>query len=165
MKFGSQNLLLVIISLTVSLPATADKASRYLSVGVGHVAVLDNNVADPEVYKLEYRFEAGNKWHLAPTVGIARSGNGASFVFAVAERDFQISDHWILTPSFGVGSFDDGRDVQLGNELEFRSGLNLSYQFNNEMRVGLAIFHLSNGGLSERNPGTEPMFISISLPL
>ncbi len=162
---GTRSLLLVIFCLTVTQIATADDTSSYLSIGVGHVAILDDNVDDPEVYKLEYRFKPRTKWQLAPTVGVARSGNDASFVFAVAERDFQLSSHWILTPSFGIGSFDDGRDVQLGNELEFRSGLKLSYQFDNRVRLALALFHLSNGGLSDQNPGTEPMFFSVSLPL
>ena len=165
MKILIHSLLSVIIFLTVPQIAAADDATGYLSFGVGHVAVLDDNVTDPEVYKLEYRFKPRTKWQLAPTIGVARSGNDASFVFAVAERDFQLSNHWILTPSFGVGIFEDGRDVRLGNELEFRSGLNLSYQFDNKVRLGLALFHLSNGGVSDQNPGTEPMFLSLSLPL
>lgn len=131
MNIKTHCLLIVIGSLTVLQVAAADDTTGYLSNGVGHVAVLDNNVTDPEVYKLEYRLKPRTKWQLAPTIGVASSSNDASFAFAVAERDFQLFHHWILTPSFGVGSFDDGRDVKLGNELEFRSGLKLSYQFDN----------------------------------
>ena len=34
----------------------------------------------------------------------------------------------------------------------------------NKVRLGIGLFHLSNGGLSEQNPGTEPTFLSLSLP-
>ena len=165
MKSLANSLLFAIFPLTVPLIAAADDANGYLTVGVGHVAVLDSDVADPEVYKVEYRFKPKTKWQLAPAIGIARSANDASFVFAVAERDFQLTNHWTLTPSFGAGIFDDSREVKLGHDLEFRSGLKLSYQFDNKVRLGLGIFHISNAGLGDKNPGTEPVFLSLSVPL
>jgi len=33
------------------------------------------------------------------------------------------TEHWLITPSFGLGSFDNGLDVKLGSKLGFRSGL------------------------------------------
>ncbi len=70
-----------------------------------------------------------------------------------------------MTPSLGLGSFDDGEDVKLGHDLEFRSGIKITYQFKNDWRVGIGLFHLSNGGLGDRNPGTEPVFVGVSIPL
>ncbi len=143
----------------------AESLSRYLTLAIGHVGVLDHGIEDPGVLKIEYRFRPGLRWALAPAIGAAKSGNGSSFIFADLEKDFFPGKHWAVTPSFGIGSFADGKDVQLGHSIEFRSGIQVAYQFENRWRVGIAIFHLSNGGISDRNPGTEPMFLSLSLPL
>ena len=53
----------------------------------------------------------------------------------------------------------------LGNELEFRSGLELQYRLGNGARFGVGFFHLSNAGISESNPGTEALVFSIGLPV
>jgi len=165
MTYTIRSLLVFLACLTVPQMAAAEDENRYLSLAAGHVAVLDDNISDPLVYKLEYRFRPKTKWQLAPSIGIARSENDASFVFADLARDFYLSEHWVMTASFGLGTFDDGRDVKLGNDLEFRSGLRIGYQFRNDMRLALEFFHLSNGGLSDRNPGTEPMFLSLFFSL
>lgn len=158
------SLVLLLLGLMTSQVSTASDSDHYLTLGLGHVAVFDDNIDDPYVYKLEYRFSPRTRWLLAPALGAARSGNGASFLFVDLEKDFFPGTHWVVTPSFGLGSFDDGKDVKLGHDLEFRTGLKVAYQFDNKVRLGIGLFHLSNGGLSDRNPGTEPMFLSLSFP-
>jgi len=69
-----------------------------------------------------------------------------------------------LIPGFGAGVFDDSADIELGNTLEFRSGIELAYQFRNKVRMGVALFHLSNGGIGGDNPGTEALVFSVSIP-
>ncbi|WP_422732780.1 acyloxyacyl hydrolase [Marinobacter azerbaijanicus] len=49
--------------------------------------------------------------------------------------------------------------------MEFRSGVKSFYRFHNKLRLGIELFHLSNGGIADRNPGTEVAFISLSFPL
>ena len=154
-----------VLGLWIAAPSFADTESRYASIAVGHVGILDSGIEDPEVLKLEFRLRPGTRWRLAPTIGAARSGNGANFVFAALERDFLIGDNWAVIPSFGLGSFSDGEDVKLGHSLEFRSGIKTAFRFNNGWRAGIALFHLSNGGLSDRNPGTEPLFLFVAVPL
>lgn len=156
--------LIVLVSTLATGNVNAEPGS-YLSVAAGRVGILDERIEDPEVLKLEYRFSARWKWELAPGIGAAKSGNGASFVFAWIERDFALTEHWIVAPSFGLGLFDDGLDVKLGSDLEFRSGVKSFYQFDNRLRLGVELFHLSNGGIADRNPGTEVAFISLSFPL
>ena len=86
--------------LAAAQPSSAEPTPPYLTFAVGHVAVLDSDISDPVVYKIEYRFTPRWKWQLAPSVGAARSENGASFVFADIERDFFLGEHWVLTWSF-----------------------------------------------------------------
>lgn len=142
MIFRRSNIAVVLFGLLAPLVSMADAEYRYLTVAIGHVAAFDGGIDDPIVYKVEYRFEPRTKWLLAPSLGAAKSENGASFVF-----------------------IDDGRDIRLGHELEFRSGIKISYEFDSKWRVGVGLFHLSNGGLADRNPGTEPVFLGLSVPL
>ena len=165
MTFRSRNAVLLLLSLVASQVSVAETSKRYLSIAIGHIAVLDDDVDNPAAYKIEYRFEPRTKWLLAPSIGAARSENSASFVFVDLEKDFFLGDRWVITPNFGLGSFDNGKDVKLGHELEFRSGLKLAYRSKSGWRFGVSLFHLSNGGLGDRNPGTEPAFLSLSIPL
>lgn len=156
---------LIVLASTLAAGNVNAEPGSYLSVAAGRVGILDEGIKDPEVIKLEYRFASRLSWDLAPGIGIARSANDAGFVFGWLEKDFALSEHWIITPTFGLGFFDDGLDVKLGSELEFRSGVKSFYQFHNKLRLGLELFHLSNGGIADRNPGTEAAFISLSFPL
>lgn len=106
---------LLLVSTLYADKSGAESTGPLLSVAVGHVGVFDHDIDDPEVLKLEYRFRPMRRWRLATTLGAARSGNGARFVFAGIERDFFIGERWAVVPTFGVGSFSDGIDVRLGH--------------------------------------------------
>ena len=40
----------------------------------------------------------------------------------------------LITPSFGVGIYDDGNGKKLGNNIEFRTTIEISYEFENQNR-------------------------------
>lgn len=126
---------------------------------------LDRSLDNATRYGIEYRFKPRNFHQLVPTVGNVWVDNGATFAYLELRRDFPLHGAWLLTPSFGLGVFHDGPGLNLGHSTEFRSGLELSYRFKNQYRLGLAIYHLSNGGLSEENPGTESLVSSVSIPM
>ena len=71
---------------------------------------------------------------------------------------------YVLTPSFGVGYYEDGSGKKLGNEIEFRSTLEVSYKINNDDRIGLSFGHISNANLGDKNPGSEIISISYHIP-
>lgn len=135
-----------------------------LNITAGQVGVFDN-IDDPYRVGLEYRFRPFGSWQLIPAIGAAVAQNDAFFVYADLRHDFWLGDRWVVIPSFGLGLFNDGDQVELGQTLEFRSGVELAYRFHEQWRVGLALFHLSNGGLSDENPGTEALVLSLCIPL
>ena len=138
-----------------------------LNITAGQVGILDD-LEGPQRYGLEYRFKSFSGpggFRLIPAIGAAASNNGANFVYADLRHDFYLSDRWLLIPSFGMGIFRDSSEINLGNDLEFRSGIEVAYQFHNKMRAGIAIFHLSNGGISSQNPGTEALVFSVCIPI
>jgi len=55
--------------------------------------------------------------------------------------------------------------LELGHPIEFKSTLELAYEFENRWRLGLAIYHLSNSRLSSTNPGTETLVATLSVPI
>jgi len=71
----------------------------------------------------------------------------------------------VLTPSFGVGAYDEGDGKDLGDTIEFRSQVELAYRFDNRSRVGVAFSHISNAGIGDRNPGTEILNVYYAYPL
>jgi hypothetical protein len=167
---------LVLVNITFSVSEARKvkeyEASEYIeqemiNITVGQVGVLDN-MDGQQRYGLEYRFTSFSGpggFRLIPAIGAATSSNGASFFYADLRHDFYMDNHWLLIPSFGAGFFKDSGELDLGNDLEFRSGLELAYRFNNSMRAGVAIFHLSNGSLSDENPGTEVLVFSVCIPV
>ena len=70
---------------------------------------------------------------------------------------------FIITPSFGAGIYDDGDGKKLGNSIEFRSTLEVSYQLENKNRIGLSFGHISNANIAERNPGVEVISLSYQI--
>ena len=73
-------------------------------------------------------------------------------------------NNWNLTPSFGFGYYDDGDGKKLGNEIEFRTTLEISYQLKNSDRVGISFGHISNANIGDKNPGVEIINLSYQKP-
>lgn len=136
--------------------------------------MLDVNVGLVNLRKAERPVRVGVNYRfrpvdpvaqVIPTLGMAVADNGAAFGHFELLRDFWISSHWVLTPSLGIGGFVGKDDFDLGGVFEFREGIELAWRFDNDSRVGLRAFHLSNAGIHDRNPGTEALVLSYEVPI
>ena len=164
--------ILLVLFATVWSVSSADRSDSFaeyemINITAGQVGILDD-MQNTQRYGLEYRFKSFSgpfDFRLIPAIGAAMSNDGANFVYTDLRHDFYMSRRWILIPSFGMGVFNDSSDINLGNDLEFRSGIEVAYQFRNKVRAGVAIFHLSNGGISSQNPGTESLVFSVCIPV
>ena len=74
------------------------------------------------------------------------------------------SSKFLVTPSFGIGIYEEGDGKDLGNSIEFRSTIEVSYRLKNENRIGLSIGHISNANLGDKNPGVEVISLSYQIP-
>lgn len=135
-----------------------------INLTFGKVGAFDDEF-EADRYGIEYRFRPFEKWNLIPAIGYTFSVDNDSFFYTDLRYDYWLNSRWILIPSLGVGVFTNGENLDLGNDLEFRSGLELAYRFNTNYRMGVALFHLSNAGISDNNPGTESLVFSLSIPL
>ena len=98
-----------------------------------------------------------------PFVGVMASGDAAIYGYGGIAFDWMLSS-LILTPSFAVGGYLDGDGKDLGHTIEFRSALEIAYQFPDRHRLGLMLYHLSNASLADNNTGTEVISLSYSIP-
>ena len=74
------------------------------------------------------------------------------------------TNNFIFTPSFGVGYYDNGSGKNLGNDVQFRTTLEVSYTLKSKNRIGLSIGHISNANLGDKNPGAEIISLTYQVP-
>ena len=106
-------------------------------------------------------------FNLKPFAGIESTSDSAYFLIAGVYLDDNIGtlltgepSNFIFTPSFGTGYYKDGDGKKLGNSIEFRTTLEISYQLKNNNRIGLSFGHISNANLGANNPGVEILSLS-----
>lgn len=138
--------------------------THFLVVNAGFVGIF-NRFPETLRYGAEFRWRELGSLKLRPSAGIVNAENDASYYFLGLRRDFLLSERLLLSGSFDAGYFEERDEIKLGLQMEFRSGAELSYRFFNEYRVGLALYHLSNGGFGNRNPGTESIVLSLLAPI
>jgi lipid A 3-O-deacylase len=122
---------------------------------------------------IEYRFRPFRLWsvRLTPMAGLSATEDGNAWIYAGLRYDFDLSARWVLTPNFAVSLYDQGGDGKdLGHVVEFRSGLEISCRLGKDHgsgpvgpRLGLLFYHLSNASLSEVNPGSNSLVLTLAL--
>ena len=70
-----------------------------------------------------------------------------------------------MTPVGAVGGYRRSGGEDLGSTFQFRASVELSYQFDNQSRVGVQVAHISNAGTSSRNPGPNELLLTYAIPL
>jgi hypothetical protein len=135
----------------------------FLTIGAGYYDLFDDQAAGEG--RLEYRFSEANKlWIFTPFVGVTATTDAATYGYAGVGVDVFFGNRWVLTPSFAAGIYGNGDGKDLGNAVEFRSGVELAYRFDDYARLGLSFTHISNAGIGDRNPGVESLVLTYSIP-
>ena len=132
----------------------------YLSLGVGYYDINDNK--STVELRLEQRLDKSFQF-FQTFVGLMSTGDKAFYGYGGIALDWVYRD-FIITPSFAAGLYVNGDGKDLGHAIEFRSALEVAYEFKNLHRLGLMFYHLSNASLSDNNPGTEVLSLSYSIP-
>ncbi|MFY9287217.1 MAG: acyloxyacyl hydrolase [Alphaproteobacteria bacterium] len=164
--------LLIILSVLVPFTARAEapvKQPDLISFGGGY---FDFDKDEPRKksgdMRLEYRWGLSmlplvssyfNSWdkyvQFHPYAGVEFTTRGLAYVNGGWAMDAYIGRNFIFTWSEGVGFLHPGNTAPLGSFIEFRSQAELGYRFDNEMRLTAQISHISNAGITKRNPGAE----------
>lgn len=136
-------------------PMAAQDDPRY-AVSLGSFDIINGDTAGEAGF--EARF-APWRWDLIPVAGLTVNTDGGGYAFAGVRYDWRFARRWIAAPHFAVTAFEEGDGRDLGSVLEFRSGLEVSYELDDGSRLGLSFYHLSNGGIDETNPGSESLVL------
>ena len=141
----------------------------YLSAAIGKYDVLKNT---PRDVAMDIRAEIDPNWiiykrgifTLKPFAAVEVTTDGALYGGAGFKFDTQY-EHIYFTPSVMVGVYHDGGGKDLGHAIEFRSGIELGYEFDNQARLGVGLSHISNADIGDRNPGTEILSLYYHHPI
>lgn len=148
--------------VATAFPAAADEPA-FVSLGAGYYDLFDDQSAG-EV-RLEYRFSEQEKlWFFTPFAGVTATTDAATYGYVGVGVDVFFGRRWVATPNFAAGVYGNGDGKDLGHAVEFRSGLEVAYRFDDYSRLGLSFTHISNAGLGDRNPGVESLVLVYSMP-
>lgn len=129
-----------------------------LQLGVGAFdAVRQDDTAAHAAFQAALR---PRRFQIRPVVGLFGNTDEAVYGYVGAARDFSLSPRFLLTPQFSVGAYEDGDGKDLGHTLEFLSSIQLAYRLSHGSRIGLAYQHISNGSISDKNPGAEIILLT-----
>jgi len=150
-----------IIYFSLALSAHAEESSA-LAISVGAFDAFDNDDTAAEL-GIEYRFAPmESAYNLIPVIGFTVNSDGGYWAHTGIRYDYHLNENWVLTPNFAVSAYEDGAGKDLGHAIEFRTGLELAYKLDGSSHLGLGIYHLSNAGLDDHNPGEESVILSYS---
>ena len=115
--------------------------------------------------------EEDNFFYLKPFAGIEVTTDSALYILGGIYLEDNLGklltgnkNKWNFTPRFGLGYYEDGEGKKLGNKLEFRTTLEMSYQLKNDDRIGISLGHISNANIGNKNPGVEIISLSYQKP-
>ena len=115
--------------------------------------------------------ESENFFYLKPFVGLETTTDSALYILGGIYLEDNLGtlfvgedSNFIFTPSFGVGFYDDGDGKKLGNDIQFRTTFEFSYELKNKNRIVISFGHISNANLGDKNPGTEILSLSYQVP-
>lgn len=104
-------------------------------------------------------------WRLDLAGGLSASEEGSVWGYVGLRKDLWASEKFVIAPGFAVAVYEEGDGKDLGGSLQFRSALDFGYQLGSRARVGLTVYHLSNAGLEDFNPGANSVVLTYSVRL
>ena len=157
-------------------------ATGYDVFGVGYYDIKfdgsqTNSAAD---LRYERRFDKSifnvgpeneNFFYIKPFVGFESTTDSAFYLISGIYLEDNVGELFVgkeskfnFTPSFGAGYYSDGDGKKLGNNIEFRTTLEISYELDNKNRLGVSFGHISNANIGDKNPGVEILSFSYQVP-
>jgi hypothetical protein len=150
-------------AMALTRPAIADDEPAFISLGAGATGVIADR-KQGAAFNIEYRSDY-ELWKIRPFVGGFATSDASLYGYFGFLMDIYFGNRWVLTPNTAVGAYTKGDGQDLGHVIEFRSGFELAYRFDDRSRLGVAVHHLSNASIGDDNPGTETALIYYSIPL
>ena len=91
---------------------------------------------------------------LSPVTGALITQDSATYFYTGVQAMYKVGNINI-TPSFTPGIYNQGDGKDLGHALEFKSEVQLSFDFLTNSELGFSYNHISNASLGDKNPGAN----------
>ena len=172
--------LFILIAIIFFSNSIASKGTNVFGLGIYDMKFDGSEKNQAADFRYEYRSdksvldigpEEDNFFFLKPFFGVEFTNDSASYFLTGIYIEDNLGElfegeksKFFFTPSFGAGIYDDGSGKKLGNDLQFRTSLELSYELKNKNRIGISFSHISNANLGNKNPGVEILSFSYHIP-
>ena len=171
--------IITIVFVFLSSPVIC-KGINVFGLGIYDIKFDGSEKNQASDFRYEFRsdnslFDIGPKednfFFVKPFFGIEFTSDSASYFLTGVYFEDNLGEllegnksKFFFTPSFGAGLYDDGSGKKLGNDIQFRTSLELNYQLKNNNRIGISFSHISNANLGDKNPGVEILSILYHVP-
>lgn len=155
----------VVVLAEILRDEPAGKDRDFVAFEGGRFDAIKNT--DPATeFGLEYHFGAQLLWKLKPFLGVGATTDGGFYGYGGIRLDSFWGPRIVITPSFAVAGYSRGNGKNLGSPAVLgRFGIDFQYSVSDDVRLGLAIHHMSNGKVfgQTTNPGTELVGVTVSI--
>ena len=172
--------IIISISIIFFSNSIASKGTNVFGLGMYDIKFDGSEKNQATDFRYEYRGdksllnigpEEDNFFFLKPFFGVEFTNDSASYYLTGIYLEDNLGElfegnksKFFFTPSFGAGIYDDGSGKKLGNNIQFRTSLEMSYELKNKNRIGISFSHISNANLGDKNPGVEILSFSYQIP-
>ena len=170
----------LLVLIIVSSNTAFAKGTNVFGLGIYDIKFDGSEKNQAADFRYEYRSEKSllnigpkedNFFFLKPFYGFEYTNDSASYILTGIYLEDNLGElfendksKFYFTPSFGAGFYNDGSGKKLGNDLQFRTSLEVSYELKNKNRIGISFSHISNANLGNKNPGVEILSFSYQIP-
>ena len=92
--------------------------------------------------------------NISPITGAFVTADTAVYVYTGVQANYELGKI-NFTPSFAPGLYGKGDGKDLGHIVEFKTELQISFNFLSDSQLGFSYNHLSNASLGNKNPGAN----------
>ena len=158
----------ILIALCCSSPLIA-KSPGSISFATGVYDLLRERHRTWE-FEIEYKFHFQHRTlprylEVRPLLGVMTTLERSVYAYLGLNFDLLFFNHFLIAPGFAAGYYAQGHGKNLGYPIEFRSGIEMAWQFADARRLGAHFYHLSNASLGKRNPGEESLVLFYDIPV
>ncbi|HXY99930.1 MAG TPA: acyloxyacyl hydrolase [Stellaceae bacterium] len=160
---GCGGAFLALALAVLAAPAAWADDPDLLSVGAGaYNALRESREAE---LRLEYLFSYRFLYIVRPMAGMFATNERSFYGYGGICLDLEVGQHFVIMPEAASGFWSRGNGKDLGGPVEFKTGGEVAYRFDNFSRLGLLFDHTSNAGIYNRNPGVESALVVFSIPI
>jgi hypothetical protein len=151
-------LVLVVLGAFAEKPALADTDRVVWKAGVFTSRHQSSFGAGALEYRNHYSL-LGGETYLNPVLGILANTRGGNYTYFGLRLGFPLTYAWHWENAVGMGYYASGNGPDLYAPLEFNLAVSLTRKVVDGLRLGIELFHISNAGFRDMDPGANSYFV------